>query len=356
MEINIGSLPFIFGALQALILIVGINIRTPFKTPQLKTTSLLLLAMMLLMCYYSLYLNDEFLILRYINVLGSAAWMSLAPAYFLFYKSYTETSWRFRWRNLFVFIIPFIFIIEWVFRLLQIPIGLYSLVKNGQQYLDLWMFLLFGSGIYYLGRCIRLHRLNRSTNRGKSILKWYSYALFSVFLVFGFIYVFIRTEYAIWFEISLIILSELFVFVLVYRVFAFQSLSKLIGNTKYSTESISDVQLQELVLRLEKVMTEQKPYLDKKLSLKQLSDEVVTTSNQLSLLFTEHYNTNFYSFVNKYRIEHLTVLLHGENARNYTVSALAEESGFNSKTTFYKVFKEQFGCTPSEYLSREGNG
>jgi AraC-like DNA-binding protein len=169
------------------------------------------------------------------------------------------------------------------------------------------------------------------------------------------VYVFIRNEYAVWFEISLVILSELFVFVLVYRVFTFQSLSKLIDSTTYSTESISDDQLEELGQRLEKAMMEQKPYLDKKLSLKQLSEEVNTSSNQLSLLFTEHYKTNFYAFVNKYRIKHLAFVLEEQNAMNYTVSALAEECGFNSKTTFYKVFKEEFGCTPSEYLNQQKN-
>jgi len=36
----------------------------------------------------------------------------------------------------------------------------------------------------------------------------------------------------------------------------------------------------------------------------------------------------------------------------YTIAAIAELSGFNNKATFYKVFKEKYKLTPSEYIKQ----
>ena len=37
---------------------------------------------------------------------------------------------------------------------------------------------------------------------------------------------------------------------------------------------------------------------------------------------------------------------------NYTILAIAFDSGFNSKTTFNSFFKSQTGLTPSEYREK----
>jgi len=39
----------------------------------------------------------------------------------------------------------------------------------------------------------------------------------------------------------------------------------------------------------------------------------------------------------------------GKQRRNLTMIALAEEAGFNSKSSFNKVFKDMTGMTPTEY-------
>lgn len=34
----------------------------------------------------------------------------------------------------------------------------------------------------------------------------------------------------------------------------------------------------------------------------------------------------------------------------YTIDSIAEASGFNSRSTFYRVFQNVFGMSPSQYL------
>jgi len=353
MEINMESLPFVLGIFQSLILIVGINIRTPFKTLQLKTTTFLLLTMMLLMCYYTLYLNEQYWLLQQLNSFGSAAWMALAPVYYLFYRSYAHPSWRFKTQTLLVLLIPFLFFTEGCLQLLNIPFGWYSLINDSLLYLDVWMALFFISGILFSGICVRDQLEFKRQKQGKRILKWFNLILLILYVTYASIYVFIRKDYAFWFECSLVILSEIFVFVLVYRVFAFQSLNKLVDTTKYHSESIPDRQRKEILEQLEKAMTDERLFLDQKLTLGKLSETLSVSQNKLSLLFADHYKTNFYAFVNKYRVMYVAELLKKDDASNYTISALAEMSGFNSKTTFYKVFKETFGCTPSDFIKQQ---
>jgi AraC-like DNA-binding protein len=69
---------------------------------------------------------------------------------------------------------------------------------------------------------------------------------------------------------------------------------------------------------------------------------------------------NFYDFINGYRIMEAKRLLLDPSKRHYTVLAIAFESGFNSKTTFNKVFRKVTGLTPTEFVAgeagRQGKG
>ncbi len=106
---------------------------------------------------------------------------------------------------------------------------------------------------------------------------------------------------------------------------------------------------------LEKIcnyMEEHRPYLNPKLRMQELVDILDIPRHVFSRLINEHYNLNFFHFVNQYRIkyvlEHLTV----ENLETYTVEAIAFNAGFNSKSTFYKSFKEITGENPGQYVAK----
>lgn len=54
-------------------------------------------------------------------------------------------------------------------------------------------------------------------------------------------------------------------------------------------------------------------------------------------------------YLNNLRIEHALVLL--KTHPDHTVQAIAADSGFNNMSTFYILFKQKVGMTPSEYKS-----
>jgi len=117
----------------------------------------------------------------------------------------------------------------------------------------------------------------------------------------------------------------------------------------HETENLEVDALKADKASLLKIMEEDQPYLNPVLSLAKLSE----LSNIPSYRLTKVLKTSegsFYDFVNKYRVEHIKLLLDEGKAAQYSILALAMDSGFNSKASFNRVFKKHVGMTPSNYL------
>ncbi|WET50484.1 helix-turn-helix domain-containing protein [Chryseobacterium indologenes] len=108
--------------------------------------------------------------------------------------------------------------------------------------------------------------------------------------------------------------------------------------------------------KLLEFMETAKPYLDEELSLQKLSLLMDISTHQLSHTINQGLNTNFYKFVNAYRIEEVRKKLKDPEFEKYSILGIAFESGFNSKSTFNKIFKEETGMTPSEFKKSESAG
>ncbi len=52
------------------------------------------------------------------------------------------------------------------------------------------------------------------------------------------------------------------------------------------------------------------------------------------------------------RVEQAKTLLLDPEYENYTITSIGLESGFNSKSTFYTVFKKYSGSTPVEFKNK----
>ncbi len=103
------------------------------------------------------------------------------------------------------------------------------------------------------------------------------------------------------------------------------------------------------VKKLKRVMDETKPYLREELTLQELADELAMTTHHLSMVLNIHFKQNFYTFINRYRVEDAKRKLAGPDYRDHTILSIAFGSGFNSKTTFNQMFKKFTGKTPGEY-------
>lgn len=113
-------------------------------------------------------------------------------------------------------------------------------------------------------------------------------------------------------------------------------------------ESIED--LSQWRSKIERIMTEHKPYLEAQLSLKTLAQMLKTNPSILSAAINQNFRKNFNDFVNEYRVNEFLTLSKEVDYQHYTLLALALECGFNSKSTFNRAFKKLKGQTPKELL------
>jgi AraC-like DNA-binding protein len=65
--------------------------------------------------------------------------------------------------------------------------------------------------------------------------------------------------------------------------------------------------------------------------------------------------TNFYEYINGFRVATFKQKVQNGDAQQFTLLALAYESGFNSKASFNRIFKKQTGLTPSQFKKQVEN-
>jgi len=123
------------------------------------------------------------------------------------------------------------------------------------------------------------------------------------------------------------------------------------NNKKYQRSGLKQEDVADLVNKIRKYLVIKKPYLDRALTIYDLSDQLKISRHILSEVINEHMGMNFYSLVNEYRVNEVKERLKSNEFKHLTILAIAYDSGFNSKSSFNTIFKEKTGQTPSEYLS-----
>lgn len=89
-------------------------------------------------------------------------------------------------------------------------------------------------------------------------------------------------------------------------------------------------------------------YTDPELSLSKVAFLLGTNRTYLSNTINESLQTNFYKLVNDYRINKAIEMMQDEALSGEKFSRVIKLSGFNSTSSFYKIFKEKTGKTPRQ--------
>ncbi len=124
---------------------------------------------------------------------------------------------------------------------------------------------------------------------------------------------------------------------------------ELVQSKKYEKSTLTDEQAILYLDTLRTLMINEKPYLKSDVTLQKLAQMLSVSPHLLSQILNEKVNQNFYDFVNTYRVDEAKQLLSSAKAKHLTILAIAEEAGFNSKSSFNSVFKKYTGKTPSQF-------
>lgn len=121
---------------------------------------------------------------------------------------------------------------------------------------------------------------------------------------------------------------------------------------KYKTSTLSDSEQQLIFEKVIQLFEEKKLYQEPKLQLSDLADALNVSTHNLSQTINATTGKPFYDFVNSYRVRHLQKLLEDPSQQKFTILSMGFESGFNSKASLNRVFRQDTGLSPSEYLER----
>ena len=102
---------------------------------------------------------------------------------------------------------------------------------------------------------------------------------------------------------------------------------------------------------LKKAMEAGLYYQDAELSLSSLAKSLGVHPHELSRIINLALKKNFHEFINEYRIREVTRKMKDPANAGLTLLGLALDAGFNSKTTFNRIFKQATGKTAAEYKS-----
>ena len=89
-------------------------------------------------------------------------------------------------------------------------------------------------------------------------------------------------------------------------------------------------------------------YKNPEISIEEIGSMMGENRNTISRLINLHSGNNFKTLINKYRIDSMKKLLEDPDTV-LTILEMAEQSGFNSKTTLNRIFLQYVGMSPKDY-------
>lgn len=306
----------------------------------------------------------------------------LGPLFFLYLKSQTNTNFRLEKKHLWhfflwalVFFFELFFFVQGPYVVQEYQQSLAHSFINGSGRIFLWF-----SYIFYFTRCFKLYfQYRKWTETQFSDTEAISFTWFRNF-IYGMIFwilcrevmnvldrIYDWTFYQDWWWNLALVLVAFYVGLTGYAQKQPAHIDYAEGETPAPGEDVSPTEteatpiaqeenqkeeLKVLAKRLNKVMTEERLFLQAEINLRDLSKHLKTNSSLLSATINQMFGQNFNDFVNKLRIEEFIKNYYEDSSRAYTMVTLAYDSGFNSKATFNRAFKKHKGCSPKEYFEQ----
>lgn len=171
-------------------------------------------------------------------------------------------------------------------------------------------------------------------------------------LILAYAVLYVSVIYNIDYQFNLMFIFGFFLLVAIY-VSAFQMIKNPFFFSSdlsvYKGSMLKDDVVSKLEIKLNELFMNQKPYLNPKVKLADVANDLGVHTHQLSQFLNQKQDTTFTQMINAARIEHAQNLLKSDPEKSQTILAIALDSGFNNQANFIRVFKEATGSTPSEY-------
>ena len=125
--------------------------------------------------------------------------------------------------------------------------------------------------------------------------------------------------------------------------------NNLILSQKYHTSKLDENKRAETIDQLIKLFDIEKIYMHADLTINDLSSKINISRTYLSQIINEEFNESFTNLINRYRIKEAMLMLSNSENNKYSISGIAETTGFKSISSFNNYFKNHSGVTPSVF-------
>ncbi len=311
--------------------------------------------------YNVLYWTKELFSINFIHLVATNVfpWILYGPILYFYVRRITFNS-KFRWPDL-LHGIPFVFYFlnyssfffqnsnNKVHILTTGTLGEYFHWPIPRNYIVLIIIMLLYAGLIYF----KFIKGYRDENKRKW-LSWLSVSYFGY--VVSFISYFVLREFGFiegHFDYFISFFMIFFIGLVTYfgflqpQVFEGVPIKQIAGFSKYKKTGLTKEHSTTLKNTLIDVMQTQKPHLNSEINLNSLSEELNLSRHHLSQIINENFKTNFFDFINQYRIREAMQLIK-ENPE-ISISEIIYTVGFSNRVSFNKAFKKHTGRTPSQF-------
>ncbi len=306
---------------------------------------------------------------------GGPLWFILAPLYYFYVKALLAQPIRWnRFSVLHALPALAVFIHMFPFYLLPAESKLGMMAAPAQtsaaRLTMLFFSLLYGlQNIVYLWLCIKNLQAQAMANNGAATAakpahrSWLKF-LFTLMMLFGVFHVVVASvEFVQKHDlVEMDYLPMAFFTIMVYAIayLAIQQPEKLfpppLRIRKSWSHQEAPLETGAVIKQLRKIMETEKPYLDCNLKYSDLAAKLGISVRHFSRVLNEELGISFNEFVNAYRIKEVQAQLLNQENGEHTLLAIALEAGFNSKTSFNRIFKDHTGITPTEFVRKHKAG
>jgi ligand-binding sensor domain-containing protein/AraC-like DNA-binding protein len=141
-------------------------------------------------------------------------------------------------------------------------------------------------------------------------------------------------------------------FILCFYIYYFYKKSSILKSKKRKKLTLNPEKIEEYIDKLLYLLEREKIYRDENLTLKLLASKISIHPQTLSQIINEQMKKNFNDFINSYRLKEAKKRLMNSNESHHSILGIAFDIGFNSKTSFNRVFKKHIKMTPSEFRKK----
>ena len=314
-----------------------------FKKP--KSVSNFFLGLLLLMLAIRVgksvffYFNDD--LSQIFIKFGLAACILIGPALYFYMKSCVQSDSKTRyWPLHFLVLLALSILIGFSFPETHDP----WIIGRSLSWMEI-IYMVWLGYIIASGRVIRSTIIKIFNNDEK--LSDFDFWVLSVFI--GNLIIWIVYKTCSYTSYIVGALSFSFIFYLFFLLIHFRRTKGAIFNPslKYSNKKIEAAEAENLTTQLNDLMEKEKIFTNPDLKLSVVAGKMNILPHTLSQLINDNLGKSFTSLINEYRVQEAKDLI--QSNTHIKLEAVGYDCGFNSKSTFYSVFKKITKTTPAKY-------